>query len=109
VGVSDDQADTRQRRKLLRRALSVASGNQDSGGWIFAMNAADGSTRILIGRCGDGAGIQDDDFSFYGGGGTSQPTAQQLALDGGAIGLGRATSEGLNMICRHQAIILGVL
>jgi hypothetical protein len=32
-----------------------------------------------------------------------------LAFDGGAIGLGRAAPEVLDMISRHQAIIMGVL
>ena len=73
------------------------------------MNAADGCTRILIGRCGDGAGIQDDDFRLDGRGGAFQSAGEQLALDSGAIGLGRAASEVLDMIGRHQAIILGVL
>ena len=71
------------------------------------MNAAYGSTRVLIGRRGDGAGIQDDDFGFDGSAGALQSTAKQLALDSGAIGLGRAASEVLNMISRHQGIILG--
>ena len=70
------------------------------------MNAADGGTRVLIGRRGDGAGVQDDDFGFCGGGGALQPAVEQLALDGGAIGLGRAASEVLDMISRHKAIIL---
>src|ERR1035441_3899421 len=95
--VSDDQTDTGQRRNLLGCALSVAAGDQDSGGGIFAMNAADGSPRILIGRCGDGAGIQDNDFGLDGGRGALQSAGQQLALDGGAIGLGRAASEVIPM------------
>ena len=73
------------------------------------MDAADGGARVLIGRCGDGAGIQDDDFGLDGGGGALQPATEQLALDGGAIGLGRAASEVLDMISRHQGIILGGL
>src|ERR1022692_1640751 len=73
------------------------------------MNAADGCTRILVGRGGDGAGVQDDDFRLDGRGGALQSAGEQLALDSGAIGLGRAASEVLDMIGRHQAIILGVL
>jgi hypothetical protein len=72
------------------------------------MNAADGSTHVLIGGCRDGACVQDDDLGLYGGGGALQTTAEQLAFDGGAIGLGRATSKILNMISRHQAIILAL-
>ncbi len=107
VRVPDDQADARQRRQLFRGALGVATGDQNSGVGIFAMKAADGCARVLIGRRSDGAGIQDDDFRFYGDGGTLQATAEQLAFDGSAIGLGRATPKVLDMISRHGAIILG--
>ena len=73
------------------------------------MDAADGGTRVLIGRCGNSAGIQDDDFGFHGGRPPLHPAAEQLALDGSAIGLGRTASEVLDMISRHERIILGWL
>ncbi len=109
VRISHYQADAGQRRNLFRRPLRVTAGDQDSRTGVFPMNAADGSTCVLISRRGDGAGIQDDDFSLDGSAGALQSAGQQLALNGGAIGLGRAASEVLHMIRRHESIILGWL
>ena len=106
VGISDHQADARQRRQFLGSALRVAAGHQDSRFGIFAMNAADGGTRVLIGGGGYGAGVQDNDFGFDGSGGALHAAIEQLALDGCAIRLGRAASEVLHMISRHEVIIL---
>ena len=109
VRISNHQTDAGQRRDFFRRALRVAAGDQDLRLGVLPMDAADGGTRVLIGRCGDGAGIQDDDFGLGGSAGALQSPRQQLALDGGAIGLGRAASEVLDVISCHQTIIIGSL
>ena len=71
------------------------------------MNAANGGARVLIGGGGDGTGIQDNDFGFDGSAGALHAAIEQLALDGRAVGLGRAASEVLHMISRHEVIIRG--
>ena len=105
VGISDDQADARQSGQLFRSALGIAAGDQNLRGRVLAMDPPDGGAHVLIGRRGDRAGVQDDDFGLARRAGARQPAIQQLTLDRGAIRLGRAASEVLHVIRRHPIII----
>ena len=71
------------------------------------MDAADSGARILIGGRGDSTGVQDDDFSLGSSASALHAAVEQLALNGRAIRLGRTASKILDMISRHQTIILG--
>jgi hypothetical protein len=70
------------------------------------VNAANGGARVLIGRGGYCASVENDDFGFGGTTGARQAAIEQLALNGRAISLGRAASEVLHMVGRHRMIIL---
>ena len=74
------------------------------------MDAADGRTRVVIGRGGDGTGVQHHDLGLGGGGGARQSLIGQLAFNGGAVGLGGAASEVFYKETAHGSIIsaLGV-
>ncbi len=108
VRVSDDEAHARQRRQFFRSALRIAAGDQNSRLGIFAVNAANGGTRVLIGGGGHRACVQDNHFGLDGSAGALHAAVEQLALDGRAIGLGRAASEVLHMISGHSVIILSL-
>jgi hypothetical protein len=62
------------------RALSIAARYHDFCGGIFAMDAADGSAGVLIGGCGNGAGIQDDQIGFLSRIGRLKALGRQLAI-----------------------------
>ena len=72
------------------------------------MDAANGGARVLIRCCGDGAGIQHDNFGRAGIVCAFQAAIEQLPLDCRAIGLRSAAAEVLYVIRRHQLIILSV-
>jgi hypothetical protein len=61
VAVADDGADAFEARQFFGCALCVASGDDDSGVGILAMDAADEGTGAAVGIGGDTAGIHDDD------------------------------------------------
>ena len=72
------------------------------------MYATDGGANVLIGRGGDRAGVQDDDFGFARRACTRQPAIEQLPLDGRPVRLGRTASEVLHEIRCHIDIIRGM-
>ncbi len=66
VRIADYQAHARQCRDLFRRALRIATGDNDPRVWILPANAPDRRARILIrSRC-NGAGIHHYDGSLRG-------------------------------------------
>ena len=59
VGVSDNPSDAGQGSDLIRRALSVTTGDQDSGIRVLAMNFSYSGASVMIRRCGYSTGVQD--------------------------------------------------
>ena len=57
VGIAYYAANSRQSSQFLGCALSVAPGHNDLASGVFAMDAADGGARVLIGGGGDSAGV----------------------------------------------------
>jgi hypothetical protein len=57
------------------------------------MDAADGGAGVMIGRGGDGASVEHHQFRLGGCQGARQALFQEIALHGGAIGLGGSASE----------------
>ena len=57
VGVADDYGYTGESGDFFWGALSVATGNHDLRLRILAADTADGGARVLVGACGDGAGV----------------------------------------------------
>lgn len=105
VGVADHLRDAGKSRKFVRGALGIATGDHDAGLRIFAMDAANGGARVLIGGCRYGAGIQDDHFGLIERRGAFQAALFELALDGGAVGLGRAAAKILYVVTCHRTIV----
>ena len=60
MAVADHCVDTGQRGNLLRRPLSVTSGDQDARGGIFPVHSAQEGAGGAIGLGGHAAGVGDD-------------------------------------------------
>ena len=60
VRIADDPGDSGKRGELFGSALRVASGGDDAGGGILAVDAANGFASFGVGGGGDGAGVEDD-------------------------------------------------
>src|SRR3954468_13351681 len=86
-------------------ALRVAAGNEDLAIGIFAMDAANGSPSVMIGRGRDSTGVEDYDVSTPGILRTREPAVLELPLNGGTIGLRGAAAEILNVKSGHESII----
>src|ERR1700752_2060173 len=99
--IADDLGDAGDGGVFLGGALGVASGDDDLGVGILAVDAADGGAGIVIGGGGDGAGIEHDEFGAGGGGRARESLLLKLALDRGAVGLGGAASEILDVESCH--------
>lgn len=105
VGVADDLGYARQGGDFFWGALGVASGDDDLAVGILTVDAADGSSGIVVGGSSDRASIQDDDFGAGGASVTLEAALLELALDGGAIGLGGAASEILDIESCHGSSV----
>src|SRR4030088_2499515 len=86
-------------------ALSVASGNDDFSFRILPLHAANGCARILIGRRGDGARIQDDPLGLRDGGSAGKAALVKLAFNRGAVGLSRTATEILHVVAGHESMV----
>ena len=102
VRISDHAADSRQSCNFFGRALRVASSDNDFAIRIFAMNTANGGARVLIGRCGHGASIQNHDLSMGRSFGADHTALLELAFDGGPVGLSGATAKVLDVKTGHD-------
>ena len=61
VRVSDDPFDAGHGGEFIRGALRVAAGDENAGGGVFAVDAADGGAGVVIGFGRDGAGVEYHD------------------------------------------------
>jgi len=109
VGVSHDLRDTGKSGDLTRRPLGVTPGDDDASIGIFAMHAADSSTCVLVRRCGDRAGVQDDNPGFVGPGSSFQATLIELTLDRGTVSLGGPASKIVYVVRCHRTIVAALL
>jgi len=94
---------------LLRSTLRVAAGHHDLRFGIFAMDATDGGSCILIGSGGDSTGVENHDFGLGRAWRTIKPPLLELTLQSGAISLRRSAPEILNVILRHLMIIASAI
>ena len=69
------------------------------------MDAADRCAGIFVGRGGDGAGVQNDEFGFRSARRTLESAIFELPLDGRTVGLGRAATEILDVKAGHTSIV----
>ena len=104
--VADDGVNAGQRSDLLRRALGVASGDQDACGWIFAMDFAQKGTGGTIRLGSHTAGVGDDHVGPAGAQGRGQAAVAQLGAYDFAVGPAGSASEVLDVIFCHVASLL---
>ncbi len=69
------------------------------------MDAANGGTRVLIRRRRDGTGVQNHDLSAIWRMSRLQSALDELAFNGGAIGLGGAATKILDVETSHAYIL----
>jgi hypothetical protein len=93
VGIAYDPGDTGKRGQLFGSTLGVAAGDDDADGRVGGVKLSDGVAGLGVGGSGDGAGVDDDDVGSSGRGGSGATAVEQLALEGGAIGLRGAATE----------------
>ena len=91
--------------KFFRRALGVTAGDDDAGGGVVSMKFSDGGAGLGVGSRSDGTGVEDDDIGGFGGIGQGAATFEQLALDGGAVGLGGAAAQLFDVEGGHERIV----
>jgi hypothetical protein len=92
VRIADHAGHAGQGRDFLGGTLSVASGNDNLGVGILALDTADGGAGILVGRRCYCTGIENDHVRV-GGRGAGQSALLELALQGSAIRLGCTAAE----------------
>ena len=98
--VADDCGYAGDRRKLVRRALGIAAGDNDFCAGVAAVGAANGGPGLAVGFASDAAGVDDDEV---GGGGTGfgKAAGAQVGADGFAVGASGSAAEVLDVKARH--------
>jgi hypothetical protein len=99
VAVADDGGHTGHARKLMRRALRVAAGDDDFGSGIFAMRAADERTSRAICLSRYAAGV---DYDYVGCKGLALGKCTQTAGDGLAVCARGTATEVLDVKAGHR-------
>ena len=100
--VADNPGDAGKSSELFGGALGVAAGDNDACGGVGGVKLSNGVAGLGVGGGRDRAGVHDDDVSGGGLGCGGATAIEQLALDGGAIGLRGATAELLDIEGRHR-------
>ncbi len=93
VRIADDPGDAGEGGQLFGSALGVAASDDETDGGIGGAKFSDGVSGLGVGGGGDGASVDDDDVGTGGRGGNGTAAVEQLALEGGAVGLRGATTE----------------
>ncbi len=101
VGVADNPRDAGECGQFFGGALGITAGDDKADGWVGGVKLANGIAGLGVGRGGDGAGVDDDDVGCGGRGSGRATAVEQLALEGGAIGLGGAATELFDKEGRH--------
>ena len=99
--IADDPGDALEGSKFFGSALGVAAGYDEADSGVGSVKLANGVASLRVCRSGDGAGVENDDVSSGGCGGGGAAAVEQLALDGGAIGLRGAAAELFDEEGRH--------
>jgi hypothetical protein len=101
VRITDDLTHAGQSCQFFRSALSVASGDNDPAARIFPMDAPDGRPRVLVGRSGHSAGIQNDNSCHRRRARSFQSQLSELTFDSGSVGLGSPAAKVLYVEAFH--------
>ena len=101
MGIANDPSHSGECGQLVGRALRVATGDHDAHGGVGGVKLSDGIAGLGIGGGRDGAGVDDHDVGGCSRGGRATATVEQLALEGGAIGLRGTATELFDEEARH--------
>jgi len=97
VGIAYDPGDAGERGEFLGRALGVAAGDDDLSLRILGVYFADGVAGLGVGGGGDCTGVDNDDFGRGTVAGGRIAAVAELTLESGAVGLGGAAAELLDV------------
>ena len=101
VGIANDEGDARKGGDFFGGALGVAAGDENFCGGILRVDFADGVASLCVCGGGDGAGVDDDEFGVLRRRCSGAAAVEELALDGGAVGLCGAAAELFDVERRH--------
>src|SRR5882724_7814540 len=101
VGIANDEGDARKGGDFFGGALGVAACDENFGGGILCVDFADGVAGLCVCGGGDGAGVDDDEFGVLRRRCSGAAPVEELALDGGAVGLCGAAAELFDVERRH--------
>jgi len=101
VGIADYPGNTREGGDFFGSALGVAAGDVEACGGVGGVKLSNGVAGLGVSGGGHGAGVENQDVGKGGFGGRSAAAVEQLALDGGAVGLRGAATELLDEESRH--------
>jgi hypothetical protein len=93
VGVADDPGDAGECGELFGGALGVAAGDNDASGGICGVEFSNGAAGLGVRGGGYCASVDDDYVGAGGFGRGSEASFEELAFEGGAIGLSGAAAE----------------
>jgi len=102
VGIADDPGDAGKRGQFFGGALGVAPSDNEADGGVGGVKLANGVAGLRVGGGGYRAGVEDDDVGGTERRGGGVTGVEQLALDGGAIGLRGAAAELFDKEGRHM-------
>ena len=97
MGITYYPFDAGHSRQLFRRPLGIAAGHQDAGRGVLAMDPAHGLAHVVVGGCGDRAGVENYEVGLSALRNGDEAFIGEQRLDGSAIGLRGAASEILNV------------
>lgn len=101
MGIANDEGDTRKGGDFFGGALCIAAGDENFGGGILRVDFADGIAGLCVCCGGDGAGVNDHKFGVLRRRCSGAAAVEELALDGGAVGLCGAAAELFDVERRH--------
>ena len=105
VRVPDNPLDAGERGKFLRGALRIAARHQYAAPGIFASRAAHSLPHIVIGRRGDGAGIENYEVRHAKFRRGFKTAGDQLRFERCSICLRRAAAEVLDEKSRQLLLL----
>jgi len=102
VGIAYDVVDAGESGEFFGGALGVAAGDDYAGVGILGVDSADGVAGLGVGGGGYCAGVENDDGGVSGIFGGNIAAVPELAFQSGAIGLGGAAAELLDVEGGHS-------
>lgn len=101
MGVAYDVSDAGESGEFFGRTLGVAAGDDDFCSGILSVEFADGVAGLGVGGGRDGTSIEHDDFGGMGVWAGRVAEVNELAFEGGAVGLRGPAPELLNVEGGH--------